>query len=59
MDAATVVDEAQPREHAVQNVAHAALRAYGLLKELAHVDLVQVEREADVGFEIPARTGPL
>ena len=52
MDTATVVDEAQPRENAVQNVAHAALREAGLLKELSHVDLVQVEHEADVHLQL-------
>ena len=49
MNAASVVDEAQPLENAVQDVAHAALCEGGFLQELAHVDLVQVEHEPNVG----------
>ena len=49
VNAASVVDEAQPLENAVQDVAHAALCEGGFLQELAHVDLVQVEHEPNVG----------
>ena len=49
MNAASAVDEAQSLENAVQDVAHAALCEGGLLQELAHVDLVQVEHEPNVG----------
>ena len=49
VNAASVVDEAQPLENAVQDVAHTALREKGFLQELAHVDLVHVAHEANVG----------
>ena len=49
MNAASVVDEAQPLENAVQDVAQAALCEGGFLQELVHVDLVQVEHEPNVG----------
>ena len=49
MNAASVVEEAQPLENAVEDVAHAALCERGVLQELAHVDLVQVEHEPNVG----------
>ena len=49
VNAASVVDEAQPLENAVQDVAYAALCEGGFLQELAHVDLVQVEHEPNVG----------
>ena len=45
VNAASVVDEAQPLENAVQDVARAALCEGGFLQELAHVDLVQVAHE--------------
>ena len=53
MDTASVVEEAQPLDHAVQDMAHAGLREVGFLKELAHVHLVQVEHEADVRLPLP------
>ena len=53
MDTAFVVEEAKPSDHAVQDVADSGLREGGFLNELAHVNLVQVEREADVRFPIP------
>ena len=49
MNAASVVDEAQPLENAVQDVAHTASGEKGILQELAHVDLVHVAHEANVG----------
>ena len=49
MNAASVVDEAQPLENAVQDVAHTALGEGGTLQELVHVDLVHVAHEANVG----------
>ena len=55
VNAASVVDEAQPLENAVQDVAHAALCEGGFLQELAHVDLVQVEHEPNVGRPAVAR----
>ena len=55
MNAASVVDEAQPLENAVQDVAQAALCEGGFLQELVHVDLVQVEHEPNAGG--PAHLG--
>ena len=42
MNAASAVDEAQPLQNAVQDVAHAALCEKGILQELARVDLVHL-----------------
>ena len=47
VNAALVVHEVQPLEHAVQDVAHTALCEKGLLQELAHVDLVHVAHESN------------
>ena len=50
VNAACVVDEAQPLKHAAQHVAHSALCGGGCLEKLAHVGLVQVEHEPNVGL---------
>jgi len=50
---ASFVYEVEPVENGVQDVARAALCEGGLLKELAHVALVQVEHEADVPVPSP------
>ena len=46
--AAPVVEELQPVQHAVQDMAHPSLREARGLQELAHVDLVEVAHESDV-----------
>ena len=55
MNAASVVDEAQPLENAVQDVAQAAQCERVVLQELAHVGLVQVEHEPNVGRDCSCR----
>ena len=49
MNAASVVDEAQPLDNAVQDVAQAAQCERVVIQELVHVGLVQVEHEPHVG----------
>ena len=49
VNAASVVDEAQPLENAVQDVAQAAQCERIAFQELVHVGLVQVEHEPNVG----------
>ena len=53
MNTAFVVEEAKTSDHAVQDVADSGLREVGFVKELAHVNLVEVEDEADVRFPCP------
>ena len=57
VNAASVVDEAQSNENAVQDMAHSASGENGLLQELAHVDLVHVAHEPNMGRgAVAART---
>eukprot|EP00959_Pyramimonas_sp_CCMP1952_P250130 5228669-Pyramimonas_sp.AAC.1 len=53
MNAASPVDELKPVENAGQDASRAALCEGGLVEELAHVDLAQLEHEADVDRPVP------